>query len=282
MGGGEYHCVLRNCRANLLESVAYAVRSAFARKQRLFHDNVTLFLRLSQFAKSRLVAAGFDAARIIVLPNMVFAAGPPADASQGQYAAFAGRLSAEKGVSTLLSAAAEFPQCPVRIAGSGPLGEALGSSLPPHTAFVGQLETREMPAFYRQARFVVMPSLTFEMCPLVILEAMSHGIPVITSRREAQSELVEDGVTGLLFEPGDHEDLRRQMRRLWESPALCRQLGLAGYERVVRDHSEDGYYRRLIAAYDLAIALIERPPCASRASGNFAPADQELIAEGQS
>ena len=146
VGGGEYHCVLRNCRANLLESVAYAVRSAFARQQRLFHDNVTLFLALSQFAKSRLVAAGFDSERIIVLPNMVLSAGPPADASQGQYAAFAGRLSAEKGISTLLSAAVEFSQCPVRIAGSGPLSDALSTSVPAHVAFVGQLEKRAMPA----------------------------------------------------------------------------------------------------------------------------------------
>jgi glycosyltransferase involved in cell wall biosynthesis len=255
VGGGEYHCVLRNCRQNIFESVAYAARSAFARKMRLFHDNVTLFVAVSEFAKSRLVAAGFDESRIVVLRNMVAASSGPADASRGTYAAFAGRMSQEKGLHTLLTAAEGFPECPIQLAGSGPLLEQLKRTAPANAELRGQLITSQMPPFYRGARFVVVPSITYEMCPLVILEAFSHGIPVIASRLGAQRELVTHGVNGLLFEPGDAEDLRRKMKQLWDDPGLCRQLGQAGYERVLRDHSETSYYERLMGVYQRAMSL---------------------------
>lgn len=273
VGGGEYNCVLRNCRQNIFESVAYAARSAFARKMRLFHDNVTLFVAVSEFAKSRLVAAGFDENGIVVLRNMVAASAGPADASQGTYAAFAGRMSPEKGLHTLLQAAGGFPDCPVRLAGSGPLLEQLKRTAPAHAELKGQLITSQMQPFYRGARFVVVPSITYEMCPLVILEAFSHGIPVIASRLGAQRELVTHGVNGLLFDPGNAEDLRRKMKQLWEDPDQCRRLGQAGYERVLRDHSEASYYERLIGVYRRAMSMTGesacKPACEQRQSQQY-------------
>ena len=255
VGGGEYNCVLHNCRQNIFESVAYAARSGIARRRRLFHDNVTLFVALSEFAKSRLIAVGFDADRIVVLKNMVAASPGPVDASQGEYAAFAGRISPEKGLHTLLEAAEGVSHCPIQLAGSGPLLEQVEQNAPANVEVKGRLNTCQMQPFYRGARFVVAPSITYEMCPLVTLEAFSHGVPVIASRLGSQPELVEHGVNGLLFDPGNAEDLRRKMKQLWENPALCRQLGRAGYERVVREHSETSYYERLMGVYGRAIKM---------------------------
>ncbi len=255
VGGGEVNCVLRNCRQNIFESVAYAARSAFARKMRLFHDNVTLLLALSEFAKSRLIAAGFDEDRIVVLKNMVAETPGPSDASQGTYAAFAGRLSQEKGLHTLTKAAEGFDDCPIQLAGNGPLLEELERTGPANMELKGRLNGGQMQQFYRGARFVVVPSITYEMCPLVILEAHSHGIPVIASRLGAQRELVQHGVNGLLFEPGNADDLRRRMKQLWEDPDLCRRLGQNGFERVVSEHSEASYYERLMGVYNRAIEM---------------------------
>lgn len=273
LDGSELHCVLRNCRDNIFESVGYALRSAFARKLRLFHKHVTLLIALSRFAKSRLVRAGFDERRIVVLPNMVELHEPPADPSQGSYIAFAGRMSSEKGVGTLLAAAAELPACRVRLAGSGPLLEQLRRAAPVNAELLGQLDPAQMRVLYRHARLAVVPSITYEMCPLVILEAFSHGVPVITSKLGAQRELIDEGLQGLLFEPGNARDLSHKMRQLWEQPALCRQMGAAGYRRVVAEHSEAVYYQRLIKIYQQAIAWgasgtrpIPRGPSASNVS----------------
>ncbi len=254
LGGGEYNCVLRNCRDNILESLAYATRSAVARRLRFFHDNVTLFIALCHSAKERLVRAGYKADRIVVLPNMVSLADAPVDPATGRYALFAGRLSPEKGVSNLLAAARRAPELRLRVAGDGPMFDQLQSELPTNTTLLGQLAATEMTELYREARFFVLPSTTYEMCPLVILEAMSHGLPVIVSRSGGQGELVRDGITGLLFEPGSTGDLHRQMKRLWRDPRLCRQMGHAGYEIVRSNHTGHVYYQRLIEIYNRAIA----------------------------
>ena len=95
-----------------------------------------------------------------------------------------------------------------------------------------------MAAFYRGARFLVIPSNWFEGCPLVISEAMSHGLPVIASRIGGLPEVVEDGVTGLLFEPGDVDDLVGKIRLLWDSPELCRRMGRS------RPQQSEGEYQR--------------------------------------
>lgn len=259
IGGREYNCVLQNCRANIMESVAYATRSAFARKRRLFHDNISLFIALSDFSKQRLAQAGFDEDRIVVLRNMAPDVATPTDPTQGEYAVFAGRMSPEKGVDTLLEASRLLPECPVRLAGDGPTFEQMTALAPDHAELLGGLDRPAMEQLYRGAKFLVLPSVTYEMCPLVILEAMSYGLPVITSRIGGQRELVEDGVTGLLFDPGDATDLAAQMKRLWHDPDMCRRMGKAGSDRARSQHSEGAYYERLLDVYHRATALDAKP-----------------------
>jgi glycosyltransferase involved in cell wall biosynthesis len=84
---------------------------------------------------------------------------------------------------------------------------------------------------------------------------MSHGLPVIASRIGGMPDIVEDGVTGLLFEPGNANDLAAKMRHLWDSPELCRRMGQAGREKAIREYSDDVYYERLMAVYLKAISL---------------------------
>jgi glycosyltransferase involved in cell wall biosynthesis len=272
VGGREYHCVLNNCRGNLLESVAYAARNAIARRMRLFRDNVTTVIALTEFARGRLVQAGFDSEQVAVLPNMVVMPEEPADAGTGDYVAFSGRISSEKGIDTLVEAARRLGEVPVRLAGGGPLFDELKPQAPPAVTFLGQLSAADMAPFYRQARFLVLPTKCFEACPLVISEAMGHGLPVITSRIGGLADLVDDGRTGFLFEPGNAADLAEKIKRLWESPALCRQMGLAGRVKAEREFGEDAYYGRLMEIYDGAIAKVRRTGGkAASASGRAAP-----------
>ncbi len=255
IGGNEYNCVLQNCRGNFFESIAYATRSLVARKMQFFHNNVTLLIALSQFAKRRLIEAGFRDEQIVVLPNMVRLGSQPVESDKGRYVAFAGRMSPEKGVETLLAAARELPEIKVRLAGGGPTETQLRSKSPPNVRMLGLLKSEAMESLYRGARFFVLPSRSYEMCPLVILEAMSHGLPIITSRLGGQAELVEDGVTGFLFDPNDPQDLGQKMKRFWEDPELCRQFGSAGFAKVQSQYGEETYYGRLCDIYDQAISL---------------------------
>jgi glycosyltransferase involved in cell wall biosynthesis len=177
------------------------------------------------------------------------------DPAGGKYIAYAGRFSVEKGIDILLEAARKSPELPVSLAGDGPIMPQLVAKAPENARFVGALHRAELAGFYRKARFLVVPSLCFESGSLVTAEAMSHGLPVIASRIGGLPEMVEDGVTGLLFEPGDAEDLAGKMKLLWEGSRLCRKMGRAGREKAMRQYNGDLFYKRLIAVYEKAIEV---------------------------
>lgn len=249
LGGREYRCFLKNCRDNIIESFAYAVRSSVARIFRLFHDNVTLFIALTDFAKQKLVAAGFPGEQIEILSNTATFPDTVVDPATGEYIAYAGRLSLEKGVNVLLSATEHLGKIPIRLAGDGPSFQRMKAEGPANVTFVGMLCGDMLASFYRNARIVVVPSLCYEQFGLVAVEAMGHGLPVIASRIGGLPEVVDDGITGMLFEPGNPEDLARKIRFLWDNPEICRQMGNAGRKKAVQQYSQSVYYDNLMNIY---------------------------------
>ena len=121
--------------------------------------------------------------------------------------------------------------------------------------FMGHMNRDRLVRFYRNARFLVVPSIWFETFGLVVVEAMSQGLPVIASRIGALPEIVEDGVTGFLFDPGKIKELMSKMKLLWENEDLCREMGKAARRKAMQDYSEDVYYKRLMAVYKKAIEI---------------------------
>jgi glycosyltransferase involved in cell wall biosynthesis len=255
VGGHEYRCALKNCRQNYLESLAYALRSGFARTFKLFQDNVTVFIALTNFSKKKLINAGFREEQIAVVPNAASLPDVNPRPSEGKYAAYAGRLSPEKGLGILMAAAYRCPEIPVRVAGGGTMLPIDAPGLPKNVQFVGRLDHSELAAFYQKARFLVVPSVCYEQQPLVAIEAMLCALPVIASRIGGLPEVVEDGVSGLLFQPGNAEDLAYKMKALWASPTLCKEFGQAGRRKATLSYSEDTYYTRLMSVYLKAIEM---------------------------
>jgi len=249
-GGREHWCALTNCRENLFESVAFALRSRSIRRRGLFLRNVTRYVAPSQFVRDRLIGAGVPADRIRVVPNTVPVLELSATPAQGSYVAFAGRMASDKGVETLVAAARLLPDVPVRMAGDGPLLPALARSAPANVSFVGRLDAAGMEQFYRGARLAAAPSACLEAFGLAAAEAMARGLPVVASAIGGLPEVVEDGVTGLLAPPNDPAELAAGLRRLWDDPGLCARLGRAGHAKAAREYHEDVYGARLLEVYE--------------------------------
>lgn len=253
--GGEFWCLLRNCEGSYLKSLGYSIRNIMARLRGSFSKNISIFMVLNSFQKLRLEDAGFGADKIFVVPNMcndLKEYSPPLNV--GRYVAYAGRLSAEKGIASIVDASHLCSSIPFKVAGSGPFDL---SSITDTSNFemLGFLEKDRLDGFYKDSRFLVFPSIWYETFGLTIVEAMLHGKPVIASRIGGVPEIVEDGVTGLLFEPGNAEDLAEKIRYLWARPDLCRKMGEAGREKALREYSPEMYYDRLMKVYDKAIEL---------------------------
>src|SRR5438105_300990 len=172
------------------------------------------------------------------IPNGVAipaAVGPEAEPAE---VLFAGRLSPEKGIEELVAATAGMN---LVVAGDGPLRHLVPDAL-------GFVPHEELGRLYERAAVVVLPSY-HEGLPLSVLEAMAHGRPIVASAVGGLPELVEDGVTGFLVEPGDVEGLRTALRRLLADPALRRRLGGAARTRVAERCSWERVTAATLEAY---------------------------------
>jgi len=255
-GGNEYLCVLYNCERSLFRSLGYALRNYVARKTRLFRDNVTLFICLTEFHRQRLIRVGYPEDRLVVLPNMTELPEPPSREAQVRpYVGYIGRISPEKGVPLLLEAARKMPEVPFRAVGACERMPELSAAAPPNFSFLGPLPHARTGQFYASSRFIVLPSTWFEGLPLVLLEAMAHFRPVVAPRIGGIPEVVDDGETGLLFQSGDVDALTKKIHELWHNPQLCERMGLAAREKVRSRYSPDAYYRGLMHIYEKALRL---------------------------
>jgi len=264
-GGNEYWCVLKNCEKNIFKSFGYAMRNLSARRFSLFKNNVDVFMVLTNFAKKLLVQNGYPEQRVIVLSGL-------ADVDQfeskigflnGDYIGFAGRVSKEKGIDILIEVAKNLPDIPFRIAGKLDDNSKILKRATQNVQFLGQLNREQLQKFYSNARMIVVPSKWYEGLPVVIIEAMLSGKPIICSSIGGLPEVVEDGKTGLLFKYNDVEDFSRKIEKLWNDPQLCRQLGVAGKEMARQRYNPDAFYERFMNAYQLALRIRSQRPRAS-------------------
>jgi glycosyltransferase involved in cell wall biosynthesis len=253
--GREYWCLFRSCEGSFPKSLGYALRNLAARKGRFFLDHVAVFATLTEFQRKRLIQEGYSAERIVVIPNMVTAE-VKKSSKNGAYVGFAGRISPEKGLQTLMDASRRLPDISFRAAGGYDRLPDLPAQAPENFKFTGHLSKETLDDFYAGCRLIVLPSTWFEGFPIVLVETMLRGIPVVCSRIGGLPEIVEDGVTGLLFEPGNSEQLADKIRYVWDRPDLCREMGQAGREKALREYSSDRYYERLMAAYNKAKAYM--------------------------
>jgi glycosyltransferase involved in cell wall biosynthesis len=243
--------ILHGCyRGSRAATAALATATALHRAAGTWANAVDVYIALTGFARARFVAGGLPPGKIAVKPNFVWP-DPGAGPGTGGYALFAGRLSAEKGLETAGGAWNRLgPGVPLKIAGQGPLEAVLGGIA--GVELLGRRPRPEVLGLMRQAAFLIFPSLWYEGLPMTILEAFACGLPVIASRLGAMAEVIEDGRTGLLFNPGDAGDLAAKVEWAGEHP-----VALARMRREARAEFEAKYtaarnYEMLMEIYGRA------------------------------
>jgi glycosyltransferase involved in cell wall biosynthesis len=252
VGGSLRNAVSLRCnRRSLTGSLLVAGESWVHRRMSLYEDGIDLFVTPSSFARDRLVAGGYDAERIRVVPNFVDPARFEPRTQAGDGFLYFGRLSREKGPDVLIRAAAGT-DLPVRLVGEGPAGEelrALAAELGVDAEFLGYRQGEELAEIVRSARAVVMPSRCHDNCPLAVIEAMAWGKPVVGSRVGGIPELVRDGREGLLVPHDDPDALRAALRRLHDSPEVAERFGTSARRRVEERYTQDAHAEAMWDVY---------------------------------
>src|SRR6185437_13134703 len=231
VAGSPWNGALHRCyRGSLLGSAALARMIAIHRRRGTWTRKVARFIAVSDFARGRFVAAGFPADRIAVVPNFAPEPVTPDPAAEARRdaaragALFVGRLSAEKGIGTLMAAWEEVA-APLRVAGD-----------------------------MDRAAILVAPSEWPEVSSMALIEGLACGLPAVAARIGGIPEIVEDEVTGLLVPPRDPASLAAAARRLFEDMPLRRMMGASARLRHRRRFSPEPHLRALLAVYEAALA----------------------------
>jgi glycosyltransferase involved in cell wall biosynthesis len=210
---------------------------------------VDAYIAPSEFVRQTFIRGGLPKERIFVKPNPL-TEDPGVGAGNGNFALFVGRLSEEKGVRILAEAWRHMPEIPLVVAGSGPITNV---SWTPNVTLLGFQDRAQVNELMRRARVLIIPSVCYETGPLTLLEAFACGLPVIASDLGSMSERVDNHRTGLLFRPGDAEDLARQVRWAWEHPEELRAMRAVARREYEQKYTAERNYRLLIDIYEQAI-----------------------------
>ncbi|MBQ1089728.1 glycosyltransferase family 4 protein [Streptomyces sp. B93] len=259
VGSTPMPAVRHGCyRGSRLATVPLAVSLSVNRRR--WWSGVRRFLCISAAQRDVLVRAGMPSERLAVKHNFV----PDPQARRtgaGEHLLYLGRLAEPKGVRLLMAAWDEVAASggvgvPLVIAGTGPLqGEVTAwAAGRDDVRYVGLLDPDQCRRTIARSVAVVAPSTWLEAFGLVAVEAMAAGVPVVAAGHGAFVELVEDGTTGLLHQPGDTASLASSLRRITADPARNREMGGAARRRYEQDFSPSVGLERLVDEYRTAIS----------------------------
>lgn len=250
MGHFPWRGVARACyRGSRSASAVLASMLTLHRGLGTYRNKVTRYIALNEFCRAKFIEAGLPAERVVVKPNFVDFDAPEEGPRKGFL--YAGRLSAEKGIATLAEAMRLSPAMDLRVLGDGPEKTLLNGLS--RVTCLGSQPSQTVRIEMARAEALVLPSICYENFPRTVVEAYACGLPVIASRIGALAEIVRDGVTGLLFEPGNAQDLAAKMAWAQNNPEAMRRMGANARQEYERLYTPERNYQMLMQIYQDAI-----------------------------
>jgi glycosyltransferase involved in cell wall biosynthesis len=248
-GGRWYAPVLTRCLKGSRAAGAVAcVESLLDRALAMRRRHIDRIIAPSHFLRAKLIEFGWPPHRIQRVPNFVF----PEDFNPSRpaepYFLFVGRLVAHKGVRALLRALRRLPEARLLVAGDGPLRaevERATGELAGRLRWLGFVQEETLRMLLERCLAVVVPSEWYENCPYSILEALAAGRPVVASRIGGIPELVAHGRNGLLFAPGDEDELVERLAFLWQHREEAARMGREGRGLIEARYSPEVHYEAM-------------------------------------
>ena len=251
-GGKFYNAIFEKCfRDSLGRSAAAALVTYIHRLFKIYENNVDYFIAPSKFVKNKYVEMGFNGERIVHIPQAISLDGIKPNYKVSDYILYFGVIEKWKGIGTLIKAMKNIKDVKLIIAGDGreklKLEKLAQEMNLKNVVFVGYKVGNDLWDIVSNASFVVVPSEWYEVYGMVTYESFAHGKPVIGSNIGGTAELIEDGKTGLLFEPGNIRMLSEKIRYLINNPELIIKMGKRAREKVETELSPLRNYQSILS-----------------------------------
>ena len=252
-GGHLQNVLLNRCIKNsatlsavvMVEAIVHRLLGSYTRC-------VDRFIVPSRFYIDKLTEWGLPRSLFTHVPNFVNPSHYRPLFSAGIPFVYFGRVAREKGLTTLIRAAAEA-HCRLSVVGTGPqLDELrkLAEQLRADVAFLGYRTGEALHDAVRSARAVVLPSEWYENAPMSVLEAYALGKPVIGARIGGIPELIRENETGVSFTSGDATSLAAALRKMAERPdSEVEAMGRCARDFVENAFSAERYRDRILQTY---------------------------------
>ena len=277
-GGRIHNVVLRRCiKGSVALSSMIMLETAIHRMLNLYDANVDRFVVPSRFLIDKLVDWGWSKKRFVHIPNFVDCNSHAFDANPGTRFLFFGRLSHEKGLTTLIRAAKAAKQ-PITLVGTGQQEaelRKLTTDLDADVAFLGYKSGAELHASIHACRAVVLPSTWYENAPLTVLESYALGRPVIGADIGGIPEMIRHRETGLIVKSGDVDELASALNELAAMPtSSVASMGRTGRRWAEADFSPTRYVNAMSELYaSFGVGMPKSLPVMQDTSNRFAVSD---------
>ncbi len=237
--------VHRCYRDSAVQSAVAAGTLTLHRALGTYRHKVSRYIALSRFCRDKFIEGGLPGDRISIKPNFVDS--PVLIDEPRANGLFVGRLSQEKGTDILLDALTRLPGKVINVIGEGPEREQI--QMHGRLRSLGAQSRAEIMEHMQRSSYLVMPSIWYETFGLVLVEAFACGLPVIASRLGSMQDLVEDGHTGILFDPGSSADLAEKIVWADRHPEEIRRMGCNARKTYLEKYTPQHNYEQLMEIY---------------------------------
>lgn len=249
----RYRCF----KGSRIQSFIVACAFTYHRRKRSFYRQIDRYICLNDTQINLLKQAGFDQNKIVKKYNFYpdneireCRETPFSVLLPERFVLFFGRIGIEKGI-RILEKAWEQLDIPLVVMGTGPLEDEFRewSKKHPLVQYIGYKEHEEALAIVKKSDIVVFPSIWYEGCSMVEIEAEGLGKPLIASDLGFSAELVQPGYNGLKVKVGNPEALTEAVQELWIDPARCKEMGKNARADFEARFRKDENYRQLMKIY---------------------------------
>ena len=260
--GYSFKCLYSRCLRTNISKKFFLYR--LYNLPKLWLHRYLIKVRIDCFVSpSRAIAQHFQESlgikKIWVIPNFIsLPSAKPQALKSSKTVLFVGRLSREKGVHLLIEAATlitkKGKELKFMIVGDGPERNRLEglvkqNNLEDRVIFSGWREKNKLGDVYNSALMVVLPSICQDNSPIVALEAMYYGRPVVANRCGGLPDIVSDGKSGYLVKTGNSLDLAKKIETIADNFVLASEMGKTARKMFEENYGENDHYKKLLSLY---------------------------------
>ena len=263
-GKQYFNVIKKKCKKGSLSasSIAYIVSALydFNGYERL----ISLYIAPSIFLREKFIEHGYDPDKIIQIPNFLNYNTISPNYNYENYFLFIGRLEIEKGILTLINgfskAVEDNKSLKLKIVGTGSIKEEMKTLIYKNEykniELLGYKSGKELENLIKNTKAVIITSEWYENYPYSSLEAMAYGKPVIASRIGGIPEQVEDGITGLLFEPNNVRQLANTIKILSKfKKGKIVEMGKKARQKIEINNNPHTYMKAIYRIYKKIIPM---------------------------